>query len=473
MRRVLCAVVLVAAAAGAVRTESASSAGPIQAGAVIADRIPRLARWLKAVDRHDPGERDEATDEVAEWTNAELRVLWVDINVLAQMKRNVKLKRFIFKTEAQARATEVHYTDLQLRQLATLACAAGGMVSSNPDCLAIKAGTALDGDLVKVAAHAAAERARSGDDNYVMHRAALLHADVAMLQPQGRVEPFSTTPTIGPQTWRIELSDGRSVDLGLSAVHWDIGRLAVDQLVPAPARDAMARAWYHATAAWMQFHEDHDALHLDRARQLFPDDADLLFLSGCLRETFASGAIQAAARSVVLPTGLTVGVGSDRAELRQAEGFFRRALTLRPEMGEAHLRLGRVLAELGRHADAAAELGQALALVKGDELRYYAELFAGAEEEALGRSGAARDAYARAAALFPLAQSPLLATSELATRRGDRAAAQAAIRKVFELRAALDRGRDDPWWRYHVAQARNVDELLDAVRAPFRREPVQ
>jgi tetratricopeptide (TPR) repeat protein len=161
-------------------------------------------------------------------------------------------------------------------------------------------------------------------------------------------------------------------------------------------------------------------------------------------------------------------VESERGELRQAEVFFRRALALRSDLGEAHLRLGRVLGQQGHHADAAGELRQALTLVDADPLRYYGELFLGAEEEALGRFDAAREALDKAAALFPSAQSPLFGLSEVAWRRGDRAGALAAMQKVFELPNAGDSGRDDPWWVYHVAQARNAEMLLDDVRAPFR-----
>src|SRR4029077_19391145 len=100
--------------------------------------------------------------------------------------------------------------------------------------------------------------------------------------------------------------------------------------------------------------------HLDRGREIFPDDADLLFLSGCQRETYASPAIQAATRSVSLPPGMTVAIQSDRAELRQGEGYLKRAAGARSDMTEARLRLGRVLGLEGHHAEAAAELRQAL-----------------------------------------------------------------------------------------------------------------
>jgi tetratricopeptide (TPR) repeat protein len=98
-------------------------------------------------------------------------------------------------------------------------------------------------------------------------------------------------------------------------------------------------------------------------------------------------------------------------------------------------------------------------------LRYYGELFLGAEEESLTQYDAAFDAYHRAAALYPTAQSPWLALSQLARRRGDRAAALRALQQVFDLPSEPD--RDDPWWTYYVAQARNIDQLFEDLRRPF------
>lgn len=436
---------------------------------VPADRVGRVAEWLKAVDRHEPGESDDAVAVVGGWSNAQLRGLWIDVSVLARLMRNPRMSRFVFKSEDGRTSTEVRYPPALLKQMAALSCAATGTLD-RPDCVALNAPVSVDDALFLLATHVRAERQHTGEEHYVMRRAALLHAEVAMLQPHAEIEPFGASrPTVGPTTWRLEMADGRGLNAGMWAVHWDIARLALDQFPP----DAMVRGWYRATAAWMQLREDHDTLHLDRARALFPDDPDLLFLSGCQRETYAAPALQAAGRSVALPTGLTVGIESERSELRQAEAFFRRVVALRPSMGEAHLRLGRVLALTGRHADAAAELKTALPLVDTDDLRYYAELFAGAEHEALRAYDEAQVAYERAAALFPLAQSPYVAMSELAHRRGDRIRAVDAIEKAFALPAAVDGARDDPWWRYHVAQARDADDLLEAVRAPFRLEARQ
>src|SRR4029078_1606605 len=178
---------------------------------VSADRIPRLERWLKAVDRHEPGESDEAVDEVGSWSIAELRGLWVDVYVLAQLGRNPKLAHFVVKTDTQASRVEVRDSSQQRRplatrgrrdcadscqqllQLATLACSAGAMLASDLYCLSLKAASSVDEALMTLVTHAAAERSRTRDDKFVRRRPALLHADVAMLHQHAPVEPFATT----------------------------------------------------------------------------------------------------------------------------------------------------------------------------------------------------------------------------------------------------------------------------------------
>ena len=104
------------------------------------------------------------------------------------------------------------------------------------------------------------------------------------------------------------------------------------------------------------------------------------------------------------------------------------------------------------------------------QLLYYAELFLGAEEEALGNRDAARVAYEQAAEHFPHAQSPPLALSQLARRYGDRGGALHAIARLFALPADEREPKDDPWWWYYVAQARDAEDLLAAMQRPFLAE---
>ena len=82
---------------------------------------------------------------------------------------------------------------------------------------------------------------------------------------------------------------------------------------------------------------------------------------------------------------------------------------------------------------------------------YFAELFLGAEEMALGNDATARTRFERAAAVYPHAQSPHLALSQLARRAGDRAGAQRELQILAEL-PRNDRQREDPWWDYYDAR---------------------
>jgi len=214
--------------------------------------------------------------------------------------------------QRQRTPQDIRYTTAQLRRLRALACAAVGVVTDR-HCLDSNASTSLDAALRRLSALAVAGRSRGDGDNYVLRRGALLHADVAMLVVRTPVEPVTTRtfPPLGPQRLKMEISDGQQTDFGQTAVHWEIARMVLDYVMPggaggpAPGRDGMVRQWYRATAAWMQQVEDHDTVHLDHAREIFPSDPDILFLSGAQRDTYASSHIQSAVRSAVLPSGVS------------------------------------------------------------------------------------------------------------------------------------------------------------------------
>jgi tetratricopeptide (TPR) repeat protein len=134
------------------------------------------------------------------------------------------------------------------------------------------------------------------------------------------------------------------------------------------------------------------------------------------------------------------------------------------------MRYGRVLGLLSKHAEAAIALRLAVTELRDTEQRYYGELFLGAEEEALGNRDGALAAYREAATLAPRAQTPLLALSQLARRYGDRGGALRAINRLFGFQADEREFDDDPWWGYYVAQARDADDLLRAMRQPYLTE---
>jgi tetratricopeptide (TPR) repeat protein len=477
MRPLLASVVIVAAigAAASAQRPGARSGVPTTLATrqviVTEERIDRFTAWIKAVHDHEPGDYDAALERVASWSGDELRGLWADAQFLAALMRNLKVNHFEIPQPRETLA--IVYKPALLQRMRAMACAAAGHLLS-ADC--VHAADSLDAELREFAADAAADRARSGEDNYLLRRGAILHADVEIVvKPVLDAEQSASRPLPGPRRVRADTSDGVSVSVHEVGVHWEIARTLLGMIIPrnferpAPARDAMVRDWYRATAAWMQKVESHDTDHVNRARELFPTDRDILFLSGTLHEVYASSEIQAAAHSVAMPAGFELDIGSMRGELHQAEGFFRRALAQAPEMAEAHLRLGRVLALQGHDLEAVAELQHALTRLGDDELEYDGQLFIGAAYEALGRYDEAAAAYEDAASRFPGAQSPLLALSQLARRRGDRSGALAAMARMFALPTPEDGDPRDPWWVYKTAQAKNADDLLEALRSPFRR----
>jgi tetratricopeptide (TPR) repeat protein len=451
-------------------------------------RILRVEQWLKATLHHTPGESDEAAALVGSWSYDDLRALWTDASVLVALMRQTNLKHVVARAVGQTDGEKLRYTEPQLRHLRALACAASGKATwigivpnivTDPAC--VPALIELDSELRQLSERAGASK-RQGDQNFFLRRAAMLHADIAVA-PQAVARRVDIAPgekvasgPAGPQQIRLDISDGRGTRLHQVPIHWMIGRLLLDEVrlpgarEPAPGRDEMVRQWYRASLAWMQSREDYDTVHVARARRLFSADPDILFLSGCQHETFAAPRIQRATQTAKVPAGFALGVASDRQELLDAEGLFRRVLELKPDAVEARLRLGHVLLRLERFQEAAGELRQAVRLLESDEqLLYDGELFLGAAEEALGNYDASRVAFERAASLYPTAQSPRLSLSELARRRGDRAGALRELWEVFALPAG-ESERNDPWWKYQFAQARNADQLLDDLRRLFRPE---
>ena len=220
----------------------------------------------------------------------------------------------------------------------------------------------------------------------------------------------------------------------------------------------MVLLWYRATTAQMQSTFQINPAHVWRALQLFPADPDLLFFNGCYHEVMARTDMQRVSRT--LPREMSVTIGSERAELRQAETFFRRALEQASNFDEARIRLGRVLGLQGRHADAVEQLRAAAPT--DPLLAYYAAMFLGAEVEALARPAEARGWYERAAALYPSAQSPLLALSHLASSKAIALERSVVLDQAFHL-PAPDGDGGDPWWTYHTTQGRNAAERLNAL----------
>jgi predicted Zn-dependent protease len=284
--------------------------------------------------------------------------------------------------------------------------------------------------------------------NGLLRRGAVLHADIARFIA-GRLAGEPLVNDGGRKGWRP------------GTPHWEIGRELLDGVTPDPASDAGVVLWYRAVSAHLlnEGRLSEATEHLDKARQLFRQHPAFLIDSGYLHQEFSSPSIQAAIHDL-RSDGVEVRVGSKAAELQRAEQFLRQALTIQPEAADARLRLGHTLGELGRHQDAVNQLTR----INEDEetpaaLLYLKELILGKQEQALGHHGEARRRYERAAALFPGAQAPRIALSQLARQAGDRPAALRALERI-ETSLPPAGGGIDPWWDYYQPHGADAEALV-------------
>ena len=221
-----------------------------------------LERWLSSVEQHRPGELDSALLEATHWTRADLRRLWIDVQVL-------------LRVVAQPR-------DTRFRVLPLASPPAKTPVAIHPQGAAR---TTLD-------ALAARVRTRTVPD--VLKRAALVHTDVATLA----ADLVSTDGEAVPMTASVMMlvGDGRPEGAESVSLHWDLGRLLVEHLHAAEPEGMWARDWYRATIGLGQRVESFDSNHLRHALRVIPNDASLLFLKGCQHEGLSAALFQEFAR---------------------------------------------------------------------------------------------------------------------------------------------------------------------------------
>jgi len=393
--------------------------------------ILRLRGWIDAVDTHAAGQTDTALTVVTSWTYDDLELMrpYVEALVVAPTERNSARAARRRRLGADASAILELTRSLQLR----------------------------------------------GDFDVFRKRAAILHTDAAVL---GSLPLVVTPPTPqqradrrqGERRVDVKSFDGQVTHFELRNLQWELAMDVLDSLPAKPARDAFVGHWYRTIGAYFaRERRFSDAMiHFDRARELVPDDAGVLYGEACLQETLGAPRIQDYVRVTTLPNGLSIlGVSSPQTHFRRAEALLRKALETDPRLVAARLRLGRVLSRLERPDEALTHLRAAIARATDPETTYYGHLFAGDAAQALGDADAARRHYENAVAVFPHAQAARLALGAVLRANGDRTAALAAIEGMLRTPA---RGPDeDPWWEYYDGDAAQVDALLHELRAPFTR----
>lgn len=394
-----------------------------------ARRFALLASWLDTVDRHVAGETDPPLLGAAAWTGDDLRRLWFDIQVFVGVVERPTANRFVLQLmvadqQGSWRSPEAKLSRADLEDLSVLVRRLG-------------------------------ERGLAP----ALRRAIIVHTDLITLT--GDVVRQSAGPAQLGAPVRMRVGDGTSAGAESISAHWEIARLIASRLLQASPDDVFVRDWYRATLAIEQRFEAFDSLHLAQALESLPADPVVLMLAGAQHEAFASPMFQAFRRSA-LQLRMQPDMQATGAELAAAERLLRAALRHDPAHGEARLRLGHVLGERGRHAEAVRELAAALPRLDEPLLEYCALLFLGASHEALGAIADARAVYERAAAMTPGARVPHLALARLLGDAGE--PDEARRRLSLGLAPVRDERLLEPWWAYRGLQGRHGAAWLDDVR---------
>lgn len=392
---------------------------------IVSHNITVLRDWVRAVHRHVPGETDAALLSIAAWSRTEIEAAWVDAQAFVAIVRDPNANAFYVQPSGERAVLRAFTTRPDLEAMRELA-----------------------------------NQVRLDGLNQFLKRAAILHSDVAQ-QFQINADVAPPQAMWSPRRFVVQTDDGQQTGMNGGIVHWEFGRVLLDFVVDA-SRDDFVRSWYRASMAFKLALEELDTPHFVRALDIVPNDPVIRFLHGVLHDAFAHPSVQSVVEAAKLPPRVRLDVLSEANELRQAESEYRRAIELDTNYAEARLRHGRVLARQGRHNDAAAQLRQALPGLREPMMEYYGRLFLGAEEEALGRTNEARALYLQAAKLYPRAQAPRMALSQLAHKSGNRAAARETLDAWFERGSQIS-FEDDPWWTYMRAAGRMADEWREAT----------
>ena len=389
-----------------------------------------LVRWVDAIEAHEAGRNDSAVRAIAQMPGADFE---------SAFKPMVTLLGAAFIVEDRPRAFDelfasfVHKESLTPTDRATLA------------------------SLV--------ERVAKPALNRFLKRAVIAHTDAALFYPGSQL---TAREGIGHLT-----SDGRAEGDLERPWHWMLARDFLHLVLETEPEDEDTRLWFRGLANyfWAERNFTEGLPHLRKAIELFPRDPELQFVRGLIHESQSASQIQAAVaeqQARVSRVGMIYipSVGSARAEQRQAEDAFRIALAGDPAHLEARLRLSHLLTLDGRYEEAAKELAIVFAGVTHPWHRYFALLLLGRAEEGRGRPSDARVAYEAASALFPDAQAPRLAISQIDLRAGDRAGAL----KVFEFLSSERPYDSDPWWQYDAVRTPDTErEWLLRVRDAFAK----
>lgn len=428
--------------------------------------LERVHNWIAAARAHQTAQFDAAATAIDRWPDEALAVTITDVVDLTRMVRFLDAIR----TGGSDGPTLTHRDRSFALTPSARADGKAGEIAVLDQVLGLDP-----------------SEPRTPQINHLLELGAMLHTDLGARGEASSNDLSRAASLDARRPKRMGMLDGHVVSIVDNAQHWAYARFLLDavggsmatpparwqDVEPDPAAEAFVARWYRATSAWLQSQgrwADADP-QMAYGLEIFPEDARLWFYAGVMHEIFATSQIQQAAQEMIR-SGFVQQVHVESNELDTAQQDLRRAVTLDPDFAEAHLHLGHVLGRQGSHADAIAELMLASRTIAGAELQYDTRMLLSREQEATGDQVSARANIERAAALFPRAQSPRLALSELLHRGSDPLAAQAPVEVLLQL-PADESARVDPWWNYTRSHVRDAGAKLDDVWRQVRAEDVR
>jgi hypothetical protein len=309
-----------------------------------------------------------------------------------------------------------------------------------------------------------------------LKRAVVLHTDAAIFANRFPAPPDDAPRSVPssagrrldppvPLLWNepvVLTRDGQLVGEAVVTWHLVFARSLVDPrpFGPMAPGDDFVGEWYHAIAAYLFANgmNGDAAGHLNRAAQVCPNDARLVFDRATYAETLGLPIYQVVHDDPrTWRPGFAAQIPTEERTNAEAERLYRRALEIDPSYVEASVRLARLLDHRGQHDEAAAEISKVLDANVAGVVGFYARLVAGRIASSRGRYDEALQRYRDALKLFGTAQSAIIGSSHAALMGADVADALAPLGHLRAIDATFN---SDPWWDYPLGAGRDVNALM-------------
>jgi tetratricopeptide (TPR) repeat protein len=284
---------------------------------------------------------------------------------------------------------------------------------------------------------------------------AQLQSDLDRLLPEWiarkGVDPVASRRTIAAFALEAAMTHVDQASSASKLVEWGCRQIRRD-----PKPDEFDRLWHLAAFAALEGAADADGIesHITHVKFQFPSEPRLALARGVAEE-------------LRIFEGMTRGRASAGDLAKHGEEAVRRFQDAMADVGtrgEAGLRQGHALLQLGTLEQALEVLGHVESATKDADFIYLARLFRGRALDRLARTDDARRAYLSALEVRPGGATATLSLAALLFRRGLRDDAGV----IMENFLGRSDAQDDPWWSYWPGDFRLAERLAGAMREALK-----